>query len=248
MAAPTASAPCCRHENLEWTNVGTRRTNSRLADGKLALTILSMALLAAGCTGSSAQTDEVTSATAPVGQTGSDSGPGSGSGTTPPADAPTVTLSASDLEIGEGASVNLIWSSTDADSCTASGGWSGEVSASGSRTVGPLTAGTTFSLNCTGPGGSALQMISVGVTGPVQLSWVAPQENVDGSALTDLVGYRIYYGPSSRNYSEMVDLSNPTATGHTLTLASGDYYVAMTALDAEGNESAYSNEVVKTRL
>ena len=89
-------------------------------------------------------------------------------------------------------------------------------------------------------------MLSVGVIGPVQLSWVAPDENVDGSTLTDLAGYRIYYGTSSRDYSDMVSLNNPAATAHTLTLASGDYYVAMTAMDADGNESGYSNEVIKT--
>ena len=90
--------------------------------------------------------------------------------------------------------------------------------------------------------------ISVAVIGPVALSWVAPAENVDGSPLVDLNGYRIYYGDASRNYSDMVDVVNPTATSHTLSLASGDYYVAMTALDGDGNESAYSNEVLKTRL
>ena len=71
---------------------------------------------------------------------------------------------------------------------------------------------------------------------------------MDGSELTDLAGYRIYYGDERRNYSGMVDLTNASATSHTLTLASGDYFVAMTAYDAEGNESAYSNEVLKTRL
>ena len=229
-----------------------RRINSRLADYTLAAIALSVAMLAAGCTGSSAKTDELADASASVGQTGTDNGSGTdgGSGTTTPpaAGAPTLTLSASDLEIGEGGSVTLSWSSTEADSCTASGGWSGSLAANGSQNVGPLTAGTTFSLNCTGPGGSALQMLNVGVLGPVQLSWVAPDENVDGSALTDLAGYRIYYGTSSRNYSDMVDLSSPSTTAHTLTLASGDYYVAMTALDADGNESGYSNEVIKTRL
>ena len=230
--------------------MGKRRTESRLSDGTLAAAILSMTLLVAGCTGSSARTDDVESATGSTASTGSGSGSdsGSGSGSPPSADAPTVTLSASDLEISEGGSVSLSWSATDADSCTASGGWSGTLATSGSQNIGPLTAGTTFSLSCTGSGGSVLEMLSVGVIGPVQLSWVAPDENVDGSSLTDLAGYRIYYGTSSRNYSDMVDLSNPGATAHTLTLASGDYYVAMTALDADGNESAYSNEVIKTRL
>ena len=77
------------------------------------------------------------------------------------------------------------------------------------------------------------------------LGWVAPTENVDGTPLTDLAGYRIYYGDSSRDYSDMADVVDPVVTTHSITLISGSYYVAMTALDADGNESAYSNEVVK---
>jgi hypothetical protein len=214
--------------------------------GPLALAALSLVLLAAGCSGSSSRNDDLESAAqAPVSQ--SQSGTTSGTGSTG-GDAPSVSLSASALEINEGGSVSLSWSADNADGCTASGGWSGSLATSGSQNVGPLSAGTTFSLSCSGPGGSALEMLSVAVIGPVELSWVAPEENVDGSALTDLAGYRIYYGTSTRSYSDRVDLSDPAATAHTLTLASGDYYVAMTALDGEGNESGYSNEVVKTRL
>jgi hypothetical protein len=213
------------------------------------LAAAALTALLAGCSGSSSRNDDaVAAAEAPAGQsqtsapTGSASDGGSGSG------APSVSLTASAVEINEGGSVNLSWSAANADTCTASGGWSGSLGTSGSRNVGPLSVGTTFSLSCTGPGGSALEMLSVAVIGPVELSWLAPEENVDGSTLTDLAGYRIYFGTSSRNYSDRVDLLDPGATAHTLTLASGDYYVAMTALDAEGNESGYSNEVVKTRL
>ncbi|MEZ5559896.1 MAG: fibronectin type III domain-containing protein [Pseudomonadales bacterium] len=77
------------------------------------------------------------------------------------------------------------------------------------------------------------------------LAWQAPTENVDGSPLTDLAGYRVYYGEQSRAYTDTVDVSDNAATSTSLTLVSGSYYFAMTALDSVGNESAYSNEVVK---
>ena len=80
----------------------------------------------------------------------------------------------------------------------------------------------------------------------IRISWTAPTENVDGSILTDLVGYRIYYGAESRTYSDTVELMDPRATSYALDLSSGDYHVAMTAIDADGNESAYSNEVLKS--
>ena len=117
---------------------------------------------------------------------------------------------------------------------------------SGTRTVGPLTQRTTFSLNCSGEGGNAMAMISVAVTDTVTLDWQPPTENVDGSPLMDLAGYRIYYGTASRDYTEVVAIDSGAATSHSLVLPSGSYYFAMTAIDGEGNESAYSNEVVKT--
>jgi len=116
---------------------------------------------------------------------------------------------------------------------------------SGSATVGPLDDSTSFTLTCTGPGGSALAMLQVEVTGELALAWQAPTENVDGSPLDDLSGYKIYYGTSSRNYDASVSIDDPSATSGSVIVVSGDYYVAMTAIDADGNESAYSNEVLK---
>ena len=39
-------------------------------------------------------------------------------------------------------------------------------------------------------------------TGSTTLEWVAPTLNDDGTTLTDLDGYIIFYGTSSRNYTE----------------------------------------------
>jgi hypothetical protein len=89
-------------------------------------------------------------------------------------------------------------------------------------------------------------MVSVSAIGEIQISWVAPTENVDGTPLTDLASFRIYYGPDSRAYSNSVDVMDASATSYALNAASGDYYVTMTALDAEGNESAYANEILRS--
>lgn len=169
--------------------------------------------------------------------------PGGGSEPTP-ADPPSVELASASDVVNQGETVQLTWSSQQADSCTASGGWSGSRSTSGTATVGPLDGSTTFTLTCTGAGGNAVAMLSVAVLDVVTLNWVAPTENVDGSALTDLAGYRIYYGDQSRAYTEELAVANPAATEQNVELRSGSYYFAMTALDADGNESSYSNEVV----
>lgn len=78
------------------------------------------------------------------------------------------------------------------------------------------------------------------------LSWYAPTANSDGTILTNLAGYKIYYGMSSRNYSQVIDVGNVTT--YTVTNLTGGitYYFAATAYNIFGIESAYSNEVSKT--
>ena len=84
--------------------------------------------------------------------------------TTTSTPAPTVTLSANPTSVSSGQSSTLTWSSTNATSCTASGGWSGTKVVSGSQSTGILTANSTFILTCTGAGGSATQSATVTVT------------------------------------------------------------------------------------
>ena len=82
--------------------------------------------------------------------------------------------------------------------------------------------------------------------GTVTLSWDAPTTNADGTPLTDLAGYKVYYGTSSHNYSQNIDVSNVT-TYTVNNLTDGlTYYFAVTAYDTGSNESAYSNEASKT--
>ena len=165
-----------------------------------------------------------------------------------PAPAPSVNLSSADAVVSRGGSTRLSWQSANASNCTAGSGWSGSRATSGNANVGPLNQATTFRLTCDGAGGSAVAMISVRVNDSVTLNWQAPAQNVDGTPLTDLAGYRIYYGQQSRNYSESVPINGTSRTDYSLNLSSGDYYFAMTAIDADGNESGYSNEVLKTVL
>jgi hypothetical protein len=80
---------------------------------------------------------------------------------TPPA--PTVTLSASAASVDSGNPVTLTWSSTDTTSCTASGGWSGALPISGTQASPAITAATTFTLTCSGGGGSANKSVKVDV-------------------------------------------------------------------------------------
>jgi hypothetical protein len=80
------------------------------------------------------------------------------------ASAPTVTLSANPKSVASGGTSTLTWSSTNATSCTASNGWSGTKAVSGTQSTGTLTASKTYSLMCTGAGGSATANATVTVS------------------------------------------------------------------------------------
>ena len=72
--------------------------------------------------------------------------------------------------MSSGSSATLSWSSTNATSCSAGGSWSGSKSTSGSASTGALSATSTFTLLCSGPGGSTSQSVTVVVTaatGPI---------------------------------------------------------------------------------
>jgi hypothetical protein len=78
--------------------------------------------------------------------------------------APTLELSAAPTSVGSGSATVLTWSSANASSCTATGGWSGSKPTSGSQSSGPLNANTAFTLTCSGTGGSISQEAPVTVT------------------------------------------------------------------------------------
>jgi len=96
-------------------------------------------------------------------------GDSSAAPTPTPTASPTVTLTSSAASVASGSSITLTWSSTDATSCTASGGWAGAKATSGSESVGPLDADVSYALSCSGAGGSANQTAAVTVTAQVAL-------------------------------------------------------------------------------
>jgi hypothetical protein len=83
-------------------------------------------------------------------------------------------------------------------------------------------------------------------TASVTLSWTPPTQNTDGSALTNLAGYKVYWGTTQGSYPNSVTLNNPGLSTYVVTqLTPATWYFTMTALNAQGIESALSNAASK---
>jgi len=171
---------------------------------------------------------------------------------------PTVSLSAAPATVTAGQPSTLTWSSTNATSCTASGGWSGAKATSGSQAVTPPST-TSYVLSCTGTGGTASQSATVTVAGsgaitpslvPSRVSGVAPLAvffDATGTTANSTsrpfheLEYRWNFGDAaSGSWSAtpgMPNLSRNLATGpvaaHVFE-SPGTYTVNLTVLDGSG--------------
>jgi hypothetical protein len=84
-------------------------------------------------------------------------------------------------------------------------------------------------------------------SGSATLSWTPPTLNTDGSPLTNLAGYRVYWGPAAGNYPNSVTLGNAGLTSYVVSnLAPGTYHFVVAARNSVGAESAMSNSGSKT--
>jgi hypothetical protein len=84
-------------------------------------------------------------------------------------------------------------------------------------------------------------------TGSATLSWTPPTTNTDGSALTNLAGYKIYWGTTQGTYPNSVTLMNPGLTAYVVeNLGPGTWFFVATAVNSAGAESAFSGHGSKT--
>ena len=82
--------------------------------------------------------------------------------------------------------------------------------------------------------------------GSVTLSWIPPTTNMDGSALTDLAGYCIYYGPSAGEFLNRIEIDTAgLATYVVENLLPNEYDFVITAVNSSGFESPFSNVAFK---
>lgn len=84
-------------------------------------------------------------------------------------------------------------------------------------------------------------------TGSATLSWNVPTQNTDGSPLTDLAGYRVYYGTDASSLAQSEDIVGSGTTSFVVSgLSAGTWYFAISAFNSAGAESNLSNVGSKT--
>lgn len=135
--------------------------------------------------------------------------------------------------------------------------WAAFNTSSGALTGTPSTSnvGTSSNIVITASDGAnrtSLRAFNIAVTSPgsnagsASLSWTPPTTTTSGSTLTNLAGYRIYYGTSPSNLSRTVQVSNAGLTRYVLSdLSPATYYFSIRAYTSNGNESSNSNVVSK---
>lgn len=85
------------------------------------------------------------------------------------------------------------------------------------------------------------------VSGSASVSWLPPQQNADGSALTDMAGFRIYYGSGADSLTEVVNIASVGVTRYVIdNLAAGTWFFAVRAFNTAGVEGELSNVASKT--
>jgi hypothetical protein len=118
----------------------------------------------------------------------------------------------------------------------------------------PTAAGTTSNIVISVSDGSLSATlpaftltVTAAVTGSATLSWTAPTQNTDGTALTNLAGYKIRYGKSAATLDQVLDIPSAGITSATIEgLASGTWYFTMSSYTNTGVESSPTGAVSKT--
>jgi hypothetical protein len=227
------------------------RTRKNLAFLPQLATLLAVTLLAAGCN------DDVgvspTSTAAPAASTPGGSSPPATSvqlAGTPPASVTVGSAYQFEPTVAAGGSVKF--------SVQGQPTWMAFNSATGALTGTPTASqeGSTGQITITGSNGTSSASIgpfvvhvsaAAAASGSAALSWIAPTHNTNGTLITDLAGYHIYYGTNADDLTTTIDVAGSSSTAYTVTgLSPGTYYFSVVAYNAEGVDSTDSNLESKT--
>jgi hypothetical protein len=98
---------------------------------------------------------------------------------------------------------------------------------------------------------AALPAFNISVTqmsnGSVTLSWLPPTTNTNGTTLTNLAGYKIYYGTSPSTMTQSVQITNPGTANYVIdNLSPATWYFCLVSYNSAEVESPLSSTVSKT--
>ena len=79
-------------------------------------------------------------------------------------------------------------------------------------------------------------------SGSATLYWIPPTQNTNGTPITNLAGFHIYYGTSANALTTTVTVEGGSSATYTITgLNAGTYYFSVVAYNTEGVDSPNSN-------
>ena len=156
-----------------------------------------------------------------------------------------TTQSTSESNTGAVSTATAVASNTSstATSSGSASGTPGTTSGTGGTNTTTPAAGTTVASNTK----ATPPVKSTTTSGVATLDWLPPTQNSDGSVLTNLAGYTVYYGTSPSNLSQSVKVTNPGLSAYSVTnLTSGTWYFAVTSYSTAGVESVRTGTVSTT--
>ncbi|WP_129641393.1 putative Ig domain-containing protein [Peristeroidobacter agariperforans] len=146
----------------------------------------------------------------------------------------------------------LTWSITNRPSwatfSTSSGALTGTPTSSHVGTYSGIAISASDGTNRTALPSFSIAVNAAGSSnGSATLSWTPPTNNTNGTTLTNLAGYRIYYGTSSSALNRTVQVANAGVTRYVVPdLSAGTWYFSVRAYTSTGVESGNSNTASKT--
>jgi hypothetical protein len=133
--------------------------------------------------------------------------------------------------------------------------WASYNTATGALTGTPSSAQAALYSNImlsvsNGSASASIPAFSINVTtGFAKLTWSAPTENTDGTPLTDLAGYTIYYGTDPGEMTQTIMVAAASTNSYEVNnLSAGTYYFAVAANASDGTQSAQSSAGSKAVL
>jgi len=157
--------------------------------------------------------------------------------------APWASLAANSSSLPYGGSTTLSWDSGNTSGCSASGDWSGSLATAGTRSTGALMADSTFTLTCSGTGGSVNETVNVTVAAPLPtLSFTASPGavNTNGSATLSWAGTDVTSCTASGDWS-----GNKAAAGaETINAIAADSQFTLTCSGTGGSVNKAINVTV----